>query len=900
MSDTSLAATLDLDEKPFVKSADKAVKALDKVNKKSKETSDILGKLQGYAAKYFAAEKVLDFGKALTDTSGKFEKFGSILTNALQSGSGAKDQLRNLTNFAAETPNQLDELTGSFIKFVNRGLIPSKQQLTNFGDLAASQGKGFDQLTEAILDAQSGEFERLKEFGVRASKSGNQVTLSFKGVSKTVKATSGDITQAIQKFGQLTGVAGSMSAVAQTQEGMVSNLGDSYDRLLVALGDAGVSGAYKGAIGIASEFLTTITDLIANSPVDDLRNQKSEINGLVGAIALANNNETVRLSLIQKLNQKYPEFLGKLDAESVTTDLLAKRLANVNDQYEKKIRIALGEEKIKKNADALTASIRQQQSAFEMLAKASGKSVFELEKLSPAQRIDLAKQVADQGKTSFRPSYFGQSLPQATDNLPNILASATARQKQLEDERSKLLGENAVRESDLIKTTVSGYDAQIKQVKEKIRLHQIDATIGEAEIKRLRDASRTAQGIASQKDNTSISGAAAAIKGDLNPALTTNEQILKRTTRELKEHGARIIKLAGGGTTTLKEQVALLQQLVKAERELADIKPVDLGDKAKPLTPKIVTGSAPPALPYLNEFLKKTKEDVDQANAYFDIAKEQLAHRAIGMLSGIGEAIGSGGDPLKTALQGILNFLGDFLIQMGEAMILGGQFMEIAMAAAPFMAPILGLQGASALIAGAGLVVGGGVVKGFGGSLEGGGLATGRSLVEVGESNKALRGGGEFIAPVALGADLISQRIMKNMGGVQRSAPSINDRTEIFGREILSGLGNGGGTLTARVEGSALLFVLEQATKKVKDWGVDNMNQLYTKEEACVLTVQGFIHYFNQQYRSSQEVTQERAYEKTEAIHLTILGARKYGDFSSFMRVVRRQQKRSQSQLRIN
>jgi hypothetical protein len=52
------------------------------------------------------------------------------------------------------------------------------------GDIASSQGKSLGQISEAIRDATSGEFERLKEFGSRASSSGKQVELSFRGITR--------------------------------------------------------------------------------------------------------------------------------------------------------------------------------------------------------------------------------------------------------------------------------------------------------------------------------------------------------------------------------------------------------------------------------------------------------------------------------------------------------------------------------------------------------------------------------------------------------------------------------------------------------------------------------------------------------------------------------------------
>ncbi|GAB4042051.1 hypothetical protein GCM10028774_52750 [Spirosoma jeollabukense] len=837
--------------------------------------------VQNVVAGGFAVDKLLSFGSAITDASGKSEKFLSILTNGLQSGSGAKDQLRGLTDFAAETPNQLEELTGSFIKFVNRGLVPTKEQLTNFGDLAASQGKGFDQLTEAILDAQTAEFERLKEFGIRASKSGDQVTLSFKGVTQTVKNNSEAITGAIQKFGQLAGVAGSMSAVAQTQEGIVSNLSDTYDRLLVALGNSGISGGYKLALGAASDFLKVVTDLIGTSPVEDLRNQQSELNGLVGAIALANDNETVRLSLIQQLNQKYPEFLGNLGSESATTDLLARRLADVNTQYEKKIRIALGEEKIKKATEEMTAAIRVQQDALEHLALSSGKPITELEKLTSKQRIELAKQIAQQKKASeFRPSYFGQSAGNPADFIASALENGAAKQKKAQAELNKLMGDNTIRQADLTKTTVDGYQAQIKQIQEKIRLHQIDKKLGESEITRLQGQIGTTQGkpavavggptgsayddlkadvdAASKKIRdfvakngvkvkipislqTDYESKAAALKAaedavkDISPKSSTKTSgksataqqtgdlaILKRYVAELE---TQIQNLGGNASQELVDNLANARSAVESIQALTsknqktdilginailgpgtDLRAaaiVEQFGKLKELLPPgffVKTGindfltdvqKARPSLeaiekeiqailatiagltlnnlavpPKLMQELKALKEALaaatnaaSSANAqtetgdgndskWTEKAQKRIdAMKAAGKkvnvtavelgqqmkaaammftqasfaaLESIGTALGSGGDPLKAALQSITDTLGNYLVKQGEALALAALFEETAAVAAGPFAPLLSIPVGFQLAAAGVMIAGGAAVKGIGKYAKGG------------------------------------------------------------------------------------------------------------------------------------------------------------------------------------
>lgn len=190
----------------------------------------------------FAVDKVLDFGKAVFDTTAKFQKFEAVLTNTLGDSSAAKFALNAITDFASKTPYQVDELTESFVKLANQGFIPTIRQMTSLGDLAASQGKTFNQLTEAIIDAQTGEFERLKEFGIRASKEGDKVSFTFKGVKQQVDFTSESIKAYILSLGQAEGVSGGMEAQSKTLGGGLSNLQDSFEQLKLAIGRAAEGG----------------------------------------------------------------------------------------------------------------------------------------------------------------------------------------------------------------------------------------------------------------------------------------------------------------------------------------------------------------------------------------------------------------------------------------------------------------------------------------------------------------------------------------------------------------------------------------------------------------------------------------------------------------------------------
>ncbi|MEK6479603.1 hypothetical protein WJR50_18810 [Catalinimonas sp. 4WD22] len=184
----------------------------------------------------FAADQVFQFTKEIIRTRGEFQKFEAVLTNTLGSRGLAKEALSEISEFAAKTPFQIDQLTGSFVKLANQGFVPSTTELRKLGDLASSTGKDFDMLTEAIIDAQVGEFERLKEFGIRAQKEGDKVKFTFKGVQTQTEFTEEAIRDYILSLGDLEGVTGSMAAISETLEGKTSNLEDSWTQFMNKLG----------------------------------------------------------------------------------------------------------------------------------------------------------------------------------------------------------------------------------------------------------------------------------------------------------------------------------------------------------------------------------------------------------------------------------------------------------------------------------------------------------------------------------------------------------------------------------------------------------------------------------------------------------------------------------------
>lgn len=247
-----------------------------KVSQEFDVTKSALSKLKAIAVAFITvklAGYLRDIGANAYSTRKEFAKYEAVLRNTLRSQEKAAQAMKMLQQLAADTPASLKEWTEAFIKLINRGIKPTSDELTNMGDLASSQGKDVDQLIEAILDAMTGENERLKEFGIKASKNGNTVKYTFRGVTTEVQNSEEAIKNYLLSLGKLDGVAGSMAVQMQELEGMQSNLGDTLDSFYNKLGKRMESFFKKGIIWMKN-FVTDLSKAI--EPLSDTFDKQFE------------------------------------------------------------------------------------------------------------------------------------------------------------------------------------------------------------------------------------------------------------------------------------------------------------------------------------------------------------------------------------------------------------------------------------------------------------------------------------------------------------------------------------------------------------------------------------------------------------------------------------------------
>lgn len=386
------------------------------------------------AAKAFIAVKLVGYltqlNSAVYRTRKEFAKYEAVLRNTFQSQEKATQAMKMLQQLAADTPASLKEWTEAYIKLVNRGLKPTSQELTNMGDLAASQGKSVDQLIEAILDAMTGENERLKEFGIKAAKSGETTKFTFRGVTTEVRNSEQAIKDYLLSLGQLEGVAGSMTVQMQELEGMQSNFGDTVDSVFNRIGKK-MEPFYKGLLRRGISFFSTI---------DKLFTSHTEV-------------YESHLELLVQLESTVPQLMSRYEELSSKTSLNTteqKELAGVISQITSLIPGAASAFDNLGNAIAISGEkvdeyLKKQKA---LLKFENAQAISELEKQIEEytkKRDELQKQYNQGGKAVFQSNGMFGGYTSYIDNREETL-------KQIETELKKYI------------TLVTGAEEKLKRI----------------------------------------------------------------------------------------------------------------------------------------------------------------------------------------------------------------------------------------------------------------------------------------------------------------------------------------------------------------------------------------------------------------------------------------------------
>lgn len=264
--------------KQALDTADREISGFERGVNRVGEAMQRLGKYAGIAAVAgFTAmgTGVAKLGKEMLSGAGEVERYRAILETVTGSAETAGKKLDWLREFAKKTPFELPGLMEAATKLEAYGFSAEKYMQV-LGDTAAALGKNVNDAVEALADATMGEFERLKEFGIKAVTEGSQIAFNYVDKSGKQQRVYVDKNNQEMIASTLTAIwneryAGAMEKMSTTWEGMVSNLKDAWTSNLADIGadimptlkpfldqliDFVGGGAFRGALeSIGSSFI---------------------------------------------------------------------------------------------------------------------------------------------------------------------------------------------------------------------------------------------------------------------------------------------------------------------------------------------------------------------------------------------------------------------------------------------------------------------------------------------------------------------------------------------------------------------------------------------------------------------------------------------------------------------
>lgn len=122
--------------------------------------------IAGVAATYVSAQALKSVSMSALESASSLEGYRRTLNVVMKDQKKAAQTMAWAVDFANRTPSfETDSIVEATVRLQSYG-INAQEVMTQIGDMAGVMNKDIMQAVEAVADAQTGELERMKEFGI--------------------------------------------------------------------------------------------------------------------------------------------------------------------------------------------------------------------------------------------------------------------------------------------------------------------------------------------------------------------------------------------------------------------------------------------------------------------------------------------------------------------------------------------------------------------------------------------------------------------------------------------------------------------------------------------------------------------------------------------------------------
>ena len=327
-------------------------------------------------AAMLAGSTLRAFGLDASETSRVVDVMAKSSSQSALDFSGLQESLKLVAPTSRALGVSLEETTAYLGVLADNGLK---------GSIAGTGlSKSFIQLTKAGIP--------LNEALEKVKNSSNQLNTAVELVgvvgAKSLLTLANNAPRIDKLKTSLDGAEGSAKKLAETRldnlAGDTTKLASAWEGFLLSLedGEGIFSGILRGIVQATTALLNFLTPTKEVS--EALEDERTELFLLESELNRTNTTQERRVEIITSLQEKYPDYLGNLDAETATNKELSEAIAKVNEELVNKIIIQEKEEEI----------MEQAQETAEAL-----KDLDEQEILASKEMAKVRKKLADEGVT---------------------------------------------------------------------------------------------------------------------------------------------------------------------------------------------------------------------------------------------------------------------------------------------------------------------------------------------------------------------------------------------------------------------------------------------------------------------------------------------------------------------
>ncbi len=217
--------------------AQRFVNTTNQLGHQSQKMQNGFGALTGTIGKLVAVAGVGAFAHEAISAFTDWEKTTTVLEASLGKV-GLTKTIDDLTKFANDNGQSITSVQDSYVGFVSRGIVPTMNQMRQLTDFALKSKKPLNQFMEAILDSQTGEQERLKEFGVTAKKVGNGVAMTYMKQTTMIGNDADSIMNYLLKLGDRADTKGLGEKMSNTLGGSINKMKNNFQVFEVQIAGA--------------------------------------------------------------------------------------------------------------------------------------------------------------------------------------------------------------------------------------------------------------------------------------------------------------------------------------------------------------------------------------------------------------------------------------------------------------------------------------------------------------------------------------------------------------------------------------------------------------------------------------------------------------------------------------